>query len=433
MKWHRVPLGNMTRMVGGGTPSKSNDAFWTGGAIPWVSPKDMGVREIYAAADHITKAAVEGSSTQIVPPGSVLIVVRSGILVRRFPIAIARVPVAINQDMKAFLPSVPIAPEFLAYALEARSDYVLSACVKRGATVHSIDISKLDQMLIPLPPLSEQRRIAEILNQADELTRKRAEADAKTQRILPALFYKLFGDPATNPRKWTTCRLGDLLAETMYGTSAPSNSDGRGTVVVRMGNIGSDGWIDLGNVKHIEISESDLAKLRLRRGDILFNRTNSRELVGKTGLWSDTTVEAVPASYLIRLRTRTEVALPEFVWASMNTPFFKRLILDMARRAIGMANINATEVRSMPAFLPPLNEQRKFAIALSRTEKLRRARLELGTRLELLATVLSARAFSGTLTAKWREGHLKELLSEMAEQARALGQGSEETKEPASP
>src|SRR5438094_8511806 len=103
MRWPSVPVGRIVPFVGGGTPSKEREQFWHG-TIPWVSPKDMARRELHDTADHVTAKAVEQSATQVVPANSVLIVVRSGILLRRFPVAVARMAVALNQDMKALLP-----------------------------------------------------------------------------------------------------------------------------------------------------------------------------------------------------------------------------------------------------------------------------------------------------------------------------------------
>jgi type I restriction enzyme, S subunit len=213
MKWPVAPLFKIVRIVGGGTPAKANSAFWSG-EIPWVSPKDMVSRDIWETQDHISENAVAESATQLVPAGSVLIVVRSGILARFIPIAIARVPVTLNQDMKALLPATEaLDNQFLAYFLESRSPELLTSFVKRGATVHSLDMNKLQQLQVPIPPLLEQRRIVEILDQADALRMKRAEADVKAERILHAFFIKMFGDPATNPRGWDRIPLNKLLRD----------------------------------------------------------------------------------------------------------------------------------------------------------------------------------------------------------------------------
>jgi type I restriction enzyme S subunit len=111
-------------------------------------------RDIWETQDHISENAIAESATQLVPTGSVLIVARSGILARFVPIAIARVPVTLKQDMKAFLPTTGILDnQFLAYFLESRSTELLASFVKRGATVHSLDMNKLQHLQVPIPPL----------------------------------------------------------------------------------------------------------------------------------------------------------------------------------------------------------------------------------------------------------------------------------------
>ena len=311
-------------------------------------------------------------------------------------------------------------PDYLTYYL--RSNHFLSfaeQCVA-GVKMPRIIMTKFWQHQIPLPPLSEQHRIVEILAQADALQKKRAGADAKAERIIPALFYKMFGDAATNPRGWQRGKLGDVIVETMYGTSTRANTKGEGVVVIRMNNINAIGRLNLGDLKHVVLTEKELKKHLLEPGDLLFNRTNSRELVGKTGLWRGK-MEAVPASYLIRVRVNPQRALPEYVWAYMNTPFIKQILFDKARRAIGMANINAQELREFPAIFPDISFQQSFAEKLAMLDELIEYCYEAEKKVDSLFQTLLYRAFSGELIAKWREAHTKELLTEMEEQTKELG------------
>jgi type I restriction enzyme S subunit len=310
-------------------------------------------------------------------------------------------------------------PKYLFYFTNS-SDFVGNLSSKvRGAHYPAVSDNDVKEIRMPLPPPSEQRRIVAILDEAKTLRKKRTDADRKTARILPALFYKMFGDPATNPKRWNSGTLGDVIIESQYGTSTPANVNGEGVPVVRMNNIDPDGYLNLNDLKCVVLSETDVKAYSLFPGDILFNRTNTTELVGKTGLWR-LRMPAVAASYLIRVRVDQTKALPEFIWAYMNCPFIKQTLLNMARRAIGMANINARELRSLPLLIPSKDQQMSFAKHLSGIEELRDKRNRSDKNIEQLFMLLLHRAFTGDLTAKWREAHKTELLAEMEGQARLL-------------
>lgn len=168
--WPMLPLGEIGRWFGGGTPSKANAAYWTKGTIPWVSPKDMKQPLIGDAQDHITEKAVQESSTNMVEAGSVLVVARSGILQHTLPVAITTRPVALNQDIKAVKPNAGVAPEFLTMALKAFEREILHTCTKTGTTVQSLELPVFHRFKIPVPPLPVQRRIvAEIEKQFTRL------------------------------------------------------------------------------------------------------------------------------------------------------------------------------------------------------------------------------------------------------------------------
>jgi len=168
--WNRLTMGEVGRWFGGGTPSKANPRFWTGGNIPWVSPKDMKCDLITDAQDHITDDAVAQSATNLVEAGSILIVVRSGILQHTLPVAVAQRQVALNQDLKAVKPRENIRSDYLALALKAFERDILHTCTKTGTTVQSLELPLFLRFQIPVAPLPEQRRIvAEIENQFTRL------------------------------------------------------------------------------------------------------------------------------------------------------------------------------------------------------------------------------------------------------------------------
>lgn len=184
--WVEFPLGELGSWFGGGTPSKSNAAYWTNGTIPWVSPKDMKRPLIDSAEDSITEMAVQGSSTKLVPKDCVLLVVRSGILAHTLPVAINTVPVTLNQDMKAIGPDT-VGADFLAHGLRAFGPRILDECTKQGTTVASVNTEALHAFGFPLPPLNEQKRI---VAKIDALTSRSREARQALDEV-PALLDKL--------------------------------------------------------------------------------------------------------------------------------------------------------------------------------------------------------------------------------------------------
>lgn len=161
--WAMIPLKYLCIFNGGGTPSKENLSYWENGTIPWISPKDMRNFLINEAQDYVTERAVNESSTKIIEPNSLLIVVRSGILQRTIPVAINLKPVTLNQDMKALNFSERMNTLFFAYFIMGHINALLTQWTKEGATVESIEHEYLAYTLTPVPPFHEQQLIINYL------------------------------------------------------------------------------------------------------------------------------------------------------------------------------------------------------------------------------------------------------------------------------
>jgi type I restriction enzyme S subunit len=161
--WALPKLKGVATFSGGGTPSRDNPAYWNGD-IPWVSPKDMKAERIEGAEESITEEGLRSSASILLPPGRVLIVVRSGILKHTIPIAINETEVALNQDMKAlsFDPTKCVERFFFRW-VQGHNEQLLLAWAKQGATVESIEHSYLAQTVVPLPAVAEQNAIVEYL------------------------------------------------------------------------------------------------------------------------------------------------------------------------------------------------------------------------------------------------------------------------------
>ena len=250
------------------------------------------------------------------------------------------------------------------------------------------------QIRIPLPLLPEQRRIAEILDKADALRAQRRAALAQLDTLTQSIFLAMFGDPATNPKGWPIETIGELLESASYGTSEKAEAIGE-FPVLRMNNITRRGEMDLSDLKYMYLDETQRERYLVRAGDVLFNRTNSADLVGKTALYRGGTPMAY-AGYLIRLRVKPDT-VPEYLAAFLNTAYTKRLLRGMCKSIIGMANINATELQSIRIAKPAIAVQHRFAKCLAAVERLKDAQRALLSEHDNLFSSIQSRAFAGGL------------------------------------
>lgn len=186
-----------------------------------------------------------------------------------------------------------------------------------------------------------------------------------------------------------------------YGTSAKTalKEGGSDVPVIRMGNI-QDGRLDLGDLKYLPAEHIDIKKTLLRDGDLLFNRTNSAELVGKSAVYSERMGAAVYASYLIRCRFAEGVE-SDWVNAVVNSDFGRRYIASVVTQQVGQANVNSAKMALMPIPVPPQPEQRT-ALKVLRDWEAALARPQLAARVALkrskgLRSAILRSAFSGEL------------------------------------
>lgn len=305
-------------------------------------------------------------------------------------------------------------PEF-AY-LWLSSDAVQAYLRRRARqTTNIANLPPTDVLTTPIvvPPLSEQRRIVEILNEARDIRRLRQQADDLATKLIPALFNEMFAGE-DGYRHWPEVAIKRVVHSADYGTSTAANENGVGIPCLRMNNVTYEGELDLDDIKHVELPQRELKKQLLHKNDILFNRTNSLELVGKTGLW-DASFEAVAASYFVRLRLDLEQVDPRYLVAFLNLASTKRRLQNMAKQAVGMSNINATELQRVRMPLPDIERQREFGNRIDSIRVYRASVSDSVKREQRLTQSLLAYAFSGELTADWREANRHQLAQEAEE------------------
>ena len=190
--WTRTTLGKCAEWVSGGTPPKSNPAYW-GGDIPWVSAKDMKEFRLYDSQDHVTPEAL-GNGTRSVPPRSILLLVRGMTLHDDLPICMVMREMTFNQDVKALVPNQHVVPEFLAYWLLANKPDLLQLVDSASHGTGRIHTPVFKDTELRLPPPSVQQRIADVLGKLDDKNELNRRMNRTLEKMAAAIFKSWFID-----------------------------------------------------------------------------------------------------------------------------------------------------------------------------------------------------------------------------------------------
>ena len=382
-------LSDVVTIVGGGTPSRGNASFYQG-TIPWVTVKDLDETFfIDGAKEHISADAITKSATRLIPSGSVLMGTRMAV---GRP-CINRVPVAINQDLKALLPSEAVHPLYLTMFLSSIEERL--NVLATGATVKGINVADLEEIEIPLPPLPEQRRIAAQLEQADRLRRTRRYTLDLSDTFLPATFRRMFGDgdqmPAptveellsSTPNAIRTGPFGSQLLHSEFTES--------GVAVLGIDNAVNNNF-EWDQRRYIsEAKYEALKRYTVRPGDVIITIMGT---CGRCAVVPDDIPTAINTKHLCCITLDQQRCLPIYLHAAFLHHPFVRHQLNVYQKGAIMDGLNMEIIRNLRIPLPPLAQQRAFAAIVAQHERLRATQRESLRQAEHLFQTLLHRAFA---------------------------------------
>ena len=274
--------------------------------------------------------------------------------------------VIVSPLYNVFSVSPEIDQQYLYYYLKSSATSYRIKEVATGSVRDNLRLSMLYDFMIELPSLDVQRQIVSNLDLLASIIRQRNQQLTKLDELIKARFVEMFGTYPDNPFGWNTGKIQDVVSNVRYGSSRPAVEGGK-YPYLRMNNITYAGELDLTDTKRIDVPDSELDKCTVQRGDVLFNRTNSKELVGKTCVYNRDDM-MVLAGFVIRVRVNERI-LPEFLVAFLNTAFSKQMLLGMCKTAIGQANINAKEMQNIGLYIPPIALQEQFVDLKKQTDK----------------------------------------------------------------
>lgn len=399
--WDLVSFADLGQWYGGGTPSKSNPAYWRDGTLPWLSPKDMGDDVLSGTLDQINPSAVAETSVKLVPAGSVAVVVRSGILERTLPVALVTFVTTLNQDMKAVVPRAGIMPEWIAWGLRAGGTDLLTRVRKAGTTVASIEMSKFFAQTLPVPPLEEQQRIVTLLE--DHLTRLDvANASLAKARLLANSLIKaavLATIPSPLPSHWTQSTVAEVGDSRLGRQRHPDWHTGPNMrPYLRVANVFED-RIDSSDVMEMDFSGC-FEEFRLLAGDVLLNEGQSPHLLGRPAIYRGVPEEVAFTNSLIRFRPGPSV-LSEWALLVFRHHMHSRRFMRESRITTNIAHLSLKRLLTVEFPVPPLEEQRQIVERLRQDlDEIERLSNDVRRRLaqaSLLRRSLLASAFTGQL------------------------------------
>ena len=257
---------------------------------------------------------------------------------------------------------------YLSYFLKSKNFKNQISKLITGSAQLNFGGSHLKKINLFLPELNVQKKVSTLLLLIDNVIKDMQRKLSILEQLKKSLFTTMFGDIKTNDKNWEIKKLGEVI-QTQYGTSKKATSIVTGFPILRMNNITYSGEMDYRDLKYIELSDNEKEKFLLKKGELLFNRTNSKELVGKTGLFELDTPMAF-AGYLIKMKP-SNLIHSKFLLFFMNSELMKKLLYNKAKNIVGMANINAKELEDFSIILPPIELQNKFAERIEKIEKLK--------------------------------------------------------------
>jgi len=369
IEWGSVSLDKCCKIVSGSTPSRNHTDYWEPKDHPWVTPKDLSKLNqpvLDDTPEYISESGLKSCSTRLLPKGTILFSSRAPI----GHVAIAGREMCTNQGFKSLIPRKGMDSRYLYYCMKHLAPRI--ADMGNGATFKEVSKSVMETIEIPIPFPSdmkkseiEQRRIASILDKADEIRRKRQQAIALTDQLLRSTFLEMFGDPVTNPKGWEEKELGEI-ADIRSGVTKGRRFAGKETTLVpymRVANV-QDGHLNLSEIKKVEVLPEDVEKYKLRVGDILLTEGGDPDKLGRGAVWQGEIESCIHQNHIFRVRPNSEYLCPEYLCAIIGSSRGKRYFAQAAKQTTGIASINMRQLQSFPVLVPPFKVQLEYLEAV---------------------------------------------------------------------
>lgn len=375
----------------GGYAFKSNK--FTNKGVPIIRIGDISANKVSVSSNTVCiDEDIEDYKKFVIYKGDILIAL-SGATTGKFGIYNEDKVALLNQRLAKISPKDDISNRYLYHYMNKLKDIIYSKAL--GCAQPNISPKEIGEINIFIPSINEQSKVVDILDKSQSLIDKRKAQIEALDELVKSRFIEMFGDPVLNPKGWEKGQIADIIIKTQYGTSNKADEQSGKFKILRMNNITYHGKWDFSSMKYIDLDEKEKKKYLVYKGEVLFNRTNSKELVGKTAVYKEDEPMAY-AGYLVKA-IPNERATGEFIAAYMNTKYVKSKLFNMAKNIVGMANINAEEFKKINVYIPPIKLQNEYIKFVNQVDKLKFEMEKSLKELEDNFNSLMQRAFKGEL------------------------------------
>lgn len=386
-----VALGELVEIVSGATPRTSDPDYWQGD-VRWATPADLSRLDgpyIHDTPRMLTDAGLRSCAARVLPEGSVLLSSRAPI----GHVAINSVPMATNQGFKSLIPGPRVDAKYLYHWLRANTAHLQS--LGNGATFKELSKKTVEHILVPLPAIDEQRRIAAILDYADALRAKRGQVLAHLDSLTQSIFRDMFGDPDDAPDEVSFGDVATLLAgRNLVHDDAAAASPFR---VIKISAVTS-GKFRPTESKPLPSDYNPPVAHLVQPGDLLMSRANTAALVGAVAYVRETPANLALPDKVWKFAWHDDRSVPLFYHALFGSPTMRRRISQLASGTGGsMKNISKANLEKLNLPKVDYARQEAFAdraraVASAQGEATRALREQSG-----LIASLRSRAFRGSL------------------------------------
>jgi type I restriction enzyme S subunit len=391
-----LPISEFCKTGSGTTPSRSRKDYYFGGDIPWVKSGELREVIITNTEETVTEEALAETPLKIAPKGSILVAMYGANVGR---LGILGIDATTNQAVCHLVPDPEQADtKYVFHALRQKLPEFLSRSVGGAQPNISQQIIRATKVL--LPSIAEQKRIAAILDKAEELRELRRQALRELDALAQSIFIEMFGDPTTHPKRWDIRKVSDYVSCFQGGKSVDPEDENTVTRnrIVKVSAVTSMIFRPEES-KPLPDEYDPPLEYFVKPGDLLFSRANTSDLVGAVAFVESTPPNIVLADKIWRFVWKEPVLIhPLFIWTLFQTPTLR---YEISRRATGtsgsMKNISQAKTLGIQTILPPLPLQQEFAHRIEAIEQLKTTHRGSLAQLDALFASLQHRAFRGEL------------------------------------